>query len=68
MEWITNTSIKQFQGKTISNEMCLDLEHIVWLLSWLWCLTYISVILWRAVLLAEETGVPGGNQRPVASH
>ena len=28
----------------------------------------ISVISWRSVLLMEETGVPGGNHRPVASH
>ena len=28
----------------------------------------ISVILWRSVLLVEETGVPGENQRPAASH
>jgi len=28
----------------------------------------ISVILWRPVLLLEETGVPGENHRPVASH
>ena len=28
----------------------------------------ISVILWRSVLLAEETEVPGENHRPVASH
>ena len=28
----------------------------------------ISVILWRSVLLVEETGVPGENHRPVASH
>ena len=28
----------------------------------------ISVILWRTVLLVEETGVPGENHRPVASH
>ena len=27
----------------------------------------ISVILWRSVLLVEETGVPGVNHRPVAS-
>ena len=29
---------------------------------------YISVILWRSVLLMEETGVPVENQWPVASH
>jgi hypothetical protein len=28
----------------------------------------ISVILWRSVLLVEETGVPGENHRPAASH
>jgi hypothetical protein len=28
----------------------------------------ISVILWWSVLLVEETGVPGKNHRPVASH
>jgi len=28
----------------------------------------ISVLSWRSVLLAEETGVPGENDRPVASH
>jgi len=28
----------------------------------------ISVILWRSVLLVEETGVHGENQRPVTSH
>ena len=25
-------------------------------------------ISWRSVLLVQETGVPGENQRPVASH
>ena len=28
----------------------------------------ISIILWRSVLLVEETGVPGKNSLPVASH
>jgi len=28
----------------------------------------ISVISWRSVLLVEETGGPGENHRPVASH
>jgi len=31
-------------------------------------LNNISVISWRSVLLEEETGVPGENHRPVASH
>jgi hypothetical protein len=28
----------------------------------------ISVISWRSVLLVEESGVPGENHRPAASH
>jgi len=28
----------------------------------------ISVIPWRSALLVEETGEPGENHRPVASH
>jgi hypothetical protein len=28
----------------------------------------ISVISWRSIVLIEETGVPGENTRPVASH
>jgi hypothetical protein len=28
----------------------------------------ISIISWQSVLLVEETGVPGENHRPVASH
>jgi len=28
----------------------------------------ISVILWRSVLLVEETGLPGENHRPAAGH
>ena len=31
-------------------------------------LNIISAISWRSVLLVEETGVPGENYRPVASH
>jgi hypothetical protein len=31
-------------------------------------LNNISVILWRSVLLVEETGVPRENHRPVPSH
>jgi len=28
----------------------------------------ISVLLWRSVLLVEETGVPGENHQPAAGH
>jgi hypothetical protein len=32
------------------------------------CGKHISVISWQSVLLMGETGVPGENHRPVASH
>jgi hypothetical protein len=38
-----------------------------WLVG-LWCLTLLSTILWWSILLVEETGKPGENHRPVASH
>ena len=38
-----------------------------WLVG-LWCLMPLSVILWRSDLLVEETGGPGENPQPVASH
>jgi hypothetical protein len=52
---------------------------IIWVLlvchKWglgFWCLMQfqfsVSVILWQPVLLVEETGVPGENHWPVASH
>jgi hypothetical protein len=31
-------------------------------------LNNIAAISWRSVLMVEETGVPGENHRPVASH
>jgi hypothetical protein len=45
------------------------MKYIIWF--GLWCLTppskNISVILWRSVLLLEETGVSEENHWPVAS-
>jgi len=34
----------------------------------LWCLTPLSAISWRPVLVVEEAGVPGENHRPWASN
>ena len=41
---------------------------LVWFMLFKATFNNISVISWRSVLLAEETGVPGENHRPVASH
>ena len=41
---------------------------LVWFLVFNATFNNISVISWRSVLLVEETGVPGENHRPGASH
>jgi hypothetical protein len=33
-----------------------------------WCLTPLSAISWRPLLVVEEAGVPGENYRPWASN
>jgi len=40
----------------------------VWFMVFNVTFNNISFISWRSVLLVEETGVPGENHRPVASH
>jgi len=42
--------------------------NMVWFMVFNATLNNIPVILWQSVLLVEETGVPGENHRPVASH
>ena len=49
-----------------SNQLLADLGE--WVMVFNAMLTNISVWLWRSVLLAEETGVPGENHRPAVSH
>ena len=47
---------------------CLIIVCFVCLMDFNTTFSNISVILWRSVLLVEETGGPGENHRPVASH
>ena len=49
-----------------SNQLLADLGGWVMVINA--TLTNISVISWPSVLLVEETGVPGENLRPAASH
>jgi len=46
--------------------------NMFWLVGWfrVFNATFnnISAISWRSVLLVEQTGVPGENHQPVASH
>jgi hypothetical protein len=43
-------------------------ENIVCLMEFNTTFNKFSVISWQSVLLVEETGGPGENHRPVASH
>ena len=58
-----------FPGQTIFNVKVLWMRR-VWfrLMVFNAIINNISIILWRSVLLVEETGVLGENHRPVASH
>ena len=56
----------------VLTEIFVFYDKMCWLVDW--CMVFnatsnnISVILWRSVLLVEETGVPGENHRPVSRH
>ena len=46
----------------------LILQNLLFLMVFNVTFNNISAISWRSVLLVEETGGPGENHRPVASH
>jgi hypothetical protein len=56
---------KAYEGQHLRREFT---NIIVCLIVFSATFNNISVILWRTVLLVEETGGPGENHRPVASH
>ena len=60
----------QSETYKIMNYMFLDqyLGGCGWLVAFNAISNNISVIWWRSVLLVEETGVPGENHKPPASH
>jgi hypothetical protein len=56
----TEFTKRNVNGKKIGLFLCLMVFNATF--------NNISVILWRSVVLVEETGEPGENHRPVASH
>jgi hypothetical protein len=58
--------------KMLSNINVAKLQMQYMFVSFVWLMvfnaTYISAISWRSALLLDETGGPGENHRPVASH
>ena len=49
-------------------KLCIKIIGLVCFMVFNTTFNNISVILWRSVLLVEETGVLGENHRPVVSH
>ena len=61
--------------RPVVENMATSQPFFLWNLVWLvWFMVLnatfnnIPAISWRSVLLVEESGVPGENHRPVASH
>jgi hypothetical protein len=55
----------------VDKQFVSDLQQgdgFLWVLLFNATFNNISAILWQAVLLVEETGVPRENHRPAASH
>jgi hypothetical protein len=46
----------------------LKLGLVGWFMVLIANFNNISVLSWRSVLLVQETGLPGENHRPIASH
>ena len=59
-----NRNVKFLSFPTINFLM----DGLVWLMVFNATFNNISVIFWQSVLLVKETGVPGENHQPVASH
>jgi hypothetical protein len=66
--WIL--SINVVQGIVVGYQLkyYTKLDDLVWFMVFNATFNNISVISCQSVLLVEETGVPGENHRPVASH
>jgi multidrug transporter EmrE-like cation transporter len=59
---------------SMGSTYCSHSSFVIFGIGLVWSMVFnvtfnnFSVISWRLVLLVEETGVPGENHRPVASH
>jgi len=53
---------------TIKDKINEDKFHLVMVMVFNVTFNNISVISWQSILLVEETGVPGENHKPAASH
>ena len=68
--WVSAFASSFIDNIPYTTAMVSDYLYCNGLIDWLilWCFNDISAISWWSILLEEETGVPGGNHRPAASH
>ena len=70
--WSTSTLWKYWKPCLLEGKYFLITIHICmyhfWFMVFNTTFNNISVIWWQSVLLMEETGIPGDNNQPVASH
>ena len=68
MENMEILNLHRSNTKLNSQDRIIDGLGLVWFMVFNATFKKFSVIQWWSVLLVEETGVPGENHRPVASH
>ena len=67
IEWVSDCCLTPTRNRYIPSLFIP--KYMDWLVViFLWCLTPLSTILWRSVLLVEGNVIPGGNHRPATSH
>jgi hypothetical protein len=64
----TVTEKIKIKVKAVRGKITHSISLLVCLMALNATFNNISVTLWQSVLLVEETGGPGENHRPVASH
>ena len=76
LTWVATFFIKFVSWSSCRNNICSCILHVlpwngfglVWFMVFNATFNNISVILWRSILMVEETGVSGENHRPVTRH
>jgi hypothetical protein len=68
LPWHHWTEWKSWEEPSINDPFPVQVLQVFFFMVFNTTFNNISVISWRSVLLVEETGVPGENHPPVASH
>jgi hypothetical protein len=68
IEWVSDCCLTPTRNRYLTSLFIPIYNGLVGCgLVW-WCLTPLSTILWRSVILVEENVIPGENHRPATDH